>query len=70
MAAATTIDGLPELEKACATCEGKRGYAYENGWHTCPDCHGRGYHPTEFGERVLAMMRRNFTDLMREANPD
>ena len=42
---------LPELETVCEHCRGK--------WSDCHRCGGSGYIPTEFGERVLALLRHN-----------
>ena len=52
---------LPELETLCPECNGDTDY---NGnpsgpWRPCGSCDGAGYIPTEFGERVLALIRHN-----------
>jgi hypothetical protein len=36
---------------------------YEPEWENCPVCDGAGYVPTEFGKRVLDLMRHNFRPL-------
>jgi Tryptophan RNA-binding attenuator protein inhibitory protein len=52
-------DQLPELESVCPYCEGIGGKApmYEDGWDVCWNCMGAGYVPTEFGKRVIALIR-------------
>jgi hypothetical protein len=60
-----------ELETLCETCNGKGGrFDPDDGsGFYCDDCGGSGYMPTEFGKKVLAMIRHNFQpmyDKMRE----
>jgi hypothetical protein len=43
-----TLESLPELEIVCKHCHGK--------WPDCHYCGGTGYKPTEFGEKVLALV--------------
>jgi hypothetical protein len=45
---AEALESLPELETACEHCRGKRTECYR--------CGGTGYIPTEFGEKVLALI--------------
>lgn len=48
---------LPSLEFPCESCD-TRG----TDWYThdrCAKCGGSGHIPTEFGERVLDLMRHN-----------
>jgi DnaJ-class molecular chaperone len=52
---------LPELEVRCERCEG-RGEEDEVGTfrtYDCPECGGAGFVPTEFGQKVLAIVRHN-----------
>jgi hypothetical protein len=59
---------LPTLENLCQRCEG-RGW-FDEGDHVrrrCRWCEGAGYEPTEFGERVLALMRHNFGPMLQDA---
>jgi hypothetical protein len=55
------MESLPELETLCSACEGDPDY---NGnpsgpWRPCGSCGGAGHIPTEFGEKVLALIRHN-----------
>lgn len=50
------LEKLPELETVCLECEGK-GYWAKRG--RCDQCHGIGLVPTEFGKRVLDLIRHN-----------
>jgi predicted RNA-binding Zn-ribbon protein involved in translation (DUF1610 family) len=58
--------GVPLLQDECTYCK-KRGVIrdYEAD-HVCPRCGGSGYRRTEFGQKVLDLMRSNFVVLMRE----
>jgi hypothetical protein len=48
------------LEAPCKYCNG-RGLIRDDGErHKCPICDGSGCEPTEFGRRILALVRRNF----------
>jgi Tryptophan RNA-binding attenuator protein inhibitory protein len=64
---AAALEKLPELETVCPRCEGDTEY---NGnpcgpWRPCGVCGGSGYVPTEFGEKVLRLMRRYLEQLER-----
>jgi len=55
------LQELPELETACPECESDADY---NGnpcgsWRPCGYCGGARYVPTDFGEKVLALIRHN-----------
>lgn len=57
----TTLESLPKLETICPECKGDTDY---NGnpsgpWRPCGSCDGAGHIPTEFGVRVLALIRHN-----------
>jgi hypothetical protein len=61
-----------ELEVKCDKCDGQGGWHFDGGWGKCHVCHGAGHIPTEFGQKVLALMRHNFRPLyewMMENNP-
>lgn len=48
------------LENPCTACEGSGGrMGYVNDWHECDKCSGAGYVPTEFGEKLLDLIRHN-----------
>ncbi len=51
----------PELEAACGACGGRGRDRDESagGWYYCPWCNGSGLALTEFGEKVMAMVRRH-----------
>jgi hypothetical protein len=58
---ADALAALSELETGCPCCKGNPEY---NGnpcgpWRPCGTCDGVGYIPTEFGEKELALVRRN-----------
>jgi DnaJ-class molecular chaperone len=55
---------LPELETKCEDCGGK-GF-HPNYAGRCYGCHGTGYITTEFGEKVLELMRRNFRLMLKD----
>ena len=48
-----------EFEIACQNCDGFGGWRENGVWGKCPKCGVKGFFPTEFGERVLDLMRRN-----------
>lgn len=62
------LERLSELETVCPRCEGDSEY---NGnpcgpWRPCGVCGGTGHLPTEFGEKVLRLIRHNFPQLNSE----
>ena len=54
-----TLPEFPELEHSCQECAGKGGQTamYADDWEVCSACMGAGYIPTDFGRKVLALMR-------------
>lgn len=61
------LGNLPVLEFACPSCEGFGGWREANGvWIKCPECEGKAFFPTEFGERVLDLVRRHKRHLLSE----
>jgi hypothetical protein len=59
---------IPILEVPCGKCGGSG--RYDEGDHVrrrCPWCEGAGFEPTEFGERILALMRHNFRPMLQDA---
>jgi len=50
---------VPVLEVTCPECKGKGFFenAYVWGRDRCPTCDGAGYVPTEYGKRVLALLK-------------
>ena len=59
---------LPELETSCRLCEGAGRVHEEGRYRRCGCCNGAGYEPTEFGKKVLAMMRHNFRSMREDAD--
>jgi DnaJ-class molecular chaperone len=60
----------PLLEQPCSNCFGK---GYELGYMgrvRCCVCDGSGYEPTEFGKRVLSLMRHNFKPMLHDAQDE
>lgn len=58
------------LETLCLSCNGRGGETERGRWCPCYDCEGAGYLPTEYGEKVLALMRHNFKTILRKAADD
>jgi hypothetical protein len=57
---------LPELETVCIHCKGEGRYSGGRKSYRCEACDGAGYTPTEFGAKVLALMRHNFHPLYED----
>ena len=60
---------FPPLEVVCSRCSGKGGHYECDRWISCHFCQGAGHIPTEFGERVLALIRHNLQLDLNQANP-
>jgi DnaJ-class molecular chaperone len=57
-----------DLEVPCRSCRGTRGAFDDDGVReSCADCGGAGYVPTEYGQKVLALMRHNFNPMLQDA---
>jgi hypothetical protein len=56
---ALRLEHLPELEVVCKECRGEGGSKWAGEWSECSFCDGAGYIPTEFGQKVLALVRHN-----------
>jgi DnaJ-class molecular chaperone len=50
---------LPDLEVACDHCNGEGELGSHAGDVRCHKCGGAGHIPTEFGLRILALVRHN-----------
>jgi DnaJ-class molecular chaperone len=61
---------LPELEQLCPQCKGRGRWNDGSGLDRCNLCGGAGYKPTEFGKKVIALMRHNFKPMLRDATDD
>jgi hypothetical protein len=57
---------LPELELRCRQCRGEGWYTDSGDRVTCETCDGAGYELTEFGVRVLRLVRHNFRPLFNK----
>jgi len=57
----TTNDSelLPEFERPCPSCGGAGRWRGMDQWHPCQECDGLGMLPTDLGQRVLELVRRN-----------
>lgn len=55
-----------KLEDVCHWCSGRGRFGCE----ACGLCDGSGYVPTEFGEKVLALMRHNFKPMLEDLLDD
>lgn len=51
--------GMIALEERCGSCSGAGSDYDENGLTDCRACSGTGFAPTEFGEKVIALVRRH-----------
>jgi hypothetical protein len=61
---------LPILEEKCPGCRGRGWQRGRGGQERCPLCDGAGYTTTEFGRRILALMRHNFKPMLQDAGYD
>jgi hypothetical protein len=59
-----SLADLPELETVCRKCRGRATGDGSGG--KCVLCGGSGYETTEFGEKVVRLMRHRFRPLFRE----
>jgi DnaJ-class molecular chaperone len=60
----------PTLEEPCQKCEGSGLFTECRRQRRCDWCQGAGFIPTEFGERVLDLMRHNFRPMLQDATND
>ena len=59
------------LEVECPRCDGRGHYDEGDGEHQrCAVCDGAGYMPTEFGRRILGLMRHNFRPMFDDMRAD
>jgi hypothetical protein len=57
----------PLLEAKCDRCSGRGWYDEGDGdRQRCGVCNGAGHVPTEWGERILALLRHNFRPLYED----
>jgi len=56
-----SLADLPELEAVCNQCDGSGEVGEVGTYQTfdCSECGGAGFIPTEFGEKVLALVQHN-----------
>jgi hypothetical protein len=57
---ADALAAIPELETRCRRCDGRGRWGSDG---TCGLCGGSGYELTEFGQKVLRLVRRRFCPL-------
>jgi hypothetical protein len=61
---------VEDLESACQQCQGHGGWSSEGEvvttWRRCGNCNGSGYVPTEYGRRILALIRHNFKPMLED----
>lgn len=65
------LEEIQNLEIVCDQCEGTG--TYDEGdriERRCGYCDGSGYIPTEFGKRVLALMRHNFRPMLQDVTEE
>lgn len=55
--------GAVELETRCARCNGEGSV---NGRDPCEKCEGCGQETTEFGSKVLSLIRNHFAAMLRD----
>jgi hypothetical protein len=61
-----SLADLPELETVCEECEGAGRLYTEGRWIRCALCHGSGCELTDFGQKVLDLMRHNFRSIQED----
>lgn len=66
----TGWEGAVNLEESCHACLGEGCLRGREGFVHCCVCNRAGYIPTEFGEKVLALMRHNFRSMLQDAQAD
>lgn len=62
-----------ELESVCLSCHGKGRWLEEGSGRkrVCARCDGSGFTRTEFGEKILSLLRHNLQPLIESASsPD
>ena len=62
--------GMIELESVCAFCHGAGGHDGLRGRVRCMNCKGAGHVPTNFGEKVIAIMRHNLAPILQDLRDD
>jgi hypothetical protein len=59
----TDLGYTPDLERVRPICNDRRGSTdSQNRYFPCNSCNGAGHVPTDFGEKVLALMRHTTSD--------
>jgi Tryptophan RNA-binding attenuator protein inhibitory protein len=61
------LNAMPDLERPCEACNGDGGFRGQNGRVRCGICNGSGWEPTEFGEKILALVSHNFGAMLEDA---
>jgi DnaJ-class molecular chaperone len=56
------LEKLLELETVCPECNGRGSWKKAG---VCDRCNGHGAVPTEFGERILALIQNNRARIFR-----
>jgi reverse gyrase len=59
-----------DLESLCLECGGKCGEQKRGKWYPCHACLGSGYVPSEFGKRVVALIRHNLKQILQDTRPE
>lgn len=61
MADTKPIEEIPNLETQCTACGGASQYycSEDDCFKACEKCNGSGFVPTDFGKRVLSLVRHN-----------
>lgn len=54
-----------ELKIPCRECEGRGKWREQGYFFRCPECEGVGSFPTEFGEKILELIRQNLNNMLR-----
>ena len=60
------VHEIPILEKQCEHCDGEGVEPYVGG--RCYCCNGSGFETTEFGDRVLRLMKHNLKPMLEECH--
>lgn len=58
---------MEALETLCPRCKGKGGrWNWLDNWEICARCKGAGWLPTQLGEKIIDLIRHQFSGMMRK----
>jgi DnaJ-class molecular chaperone len=56
------MTNFPGIERMCERCMGKGLVEYETGEDICPECEGKGGHPTELLQSIREALIKYFDE--------